>query len=140
MKRLLIFFLPVLLIACNNESGTVDNKLFLCQCIENPDFVDTSSTMTKVKYIYLVNGKEGEVDCCSDPLAEKYPAYKETWVNEAPEHPDVWGMKEGPKEELSAQSARKLGCGLEQKEISITSVSSFKEEIKEYYPALAKQK
>ena len=79
MKHLLLLILPFLLFACNNETDTIGNQLILCQCIENPELKDSVPT-TKVKYIFLVKGKKGEVDCCNDPLAGEYPAFKEKWM------------------------------------------------------------
>lgn len=52
--------------------------------------VDSSRVIQKVKYIYLVRAANTP-DCCQSALAAKYPGFKETWENEAPNHRAVWG-------------------------------------------------
>jgi len=133
------FFILVLFSLFNFTTDINLDKLLLCKCSEKQPIEMGKEQVQKKVYIFLVKGKDGRA-CCNNLALTDYTGYRETWHNEAPEHPTVWGMDESARVKISSKEAQEIGCALSTREISVVEVDSVNHFTKEYYPMLKLRK
>jgi hypothetical protein len=121
-------------ICCESQTTQTD-KLYMCSCEENPDLGDSINVVQKVKYTYLVYGKESP-DCCLGKVSSKFKGFKEIWSNQAPDHPKVWRRNTSDIIPIGAKEAQSLGCAIEGKIMSYANMDLKPNPAKDYYPEL----
>lgn len=137
MKFILLFSTMSIAILSGCKDSTQEKNTFICMCEEEPDLKDSTSVVDKSRFIFLVEAHENP-DCCSSPVLSNYKAFKETWKNEAPNHPTVWKLSESSVVEIEASEAQIEFCALEKKIIAYSGIEKFPPRLLDYYPELMK--
>lgn len=131
MKNLLLLTPLILLLSCGE--GSTGDKIFLCKCIEEP--ASENRPATKEVYVFLIKGDQ-EADCCTAVVLEEYPGHHEIWNSETPEMSNTWRLADEQLRKVTAKTAQKNGCAMQNKMVEKYDVDEFNNIVKDYYPLL----